>query len=119
VVSHLFSDLFSNPSELQVSILIKRSKASLINDDNLRVSNGLSYVIGTDIKYTFKCSALTDEWEHGSLSRARDSLQPLLGWLAIMGIVASLMSRFSACRLSKTARSRWDGAEEFIEALQL
>ena len=46
---------YSNP------VSIKRSKASLINDDNPGVFNGFLQVIGTDTKYTIKCSALTDD----------------------------------------------------------
>ena len=76
-------------------------------------------MIGTDTKYTAKCFALTGGKERDSFSRARDSLQASLGWVAIKGIGASVMSRFSASRLSKTTGLGCDGAEGSTEALQL
>jgi len=97
----------------------KSSKASLLGDDKVRVFNGLSYVIGTDTRFTITCSAITDGSERDSFARARDSLHPPLGWVAIKRIEASVMFRSSASRLSKTAGSRCDGAERFTEALQL
>jgi hypothetical protein len=48
------------PSRYSNPVCIRLSKASLINDDNVRVFKDFLQVIGTDTKYTIKCSALTD-----------------------------------------------------------